>query len=91
MAKPDKYVVILELENGYIDCIAICDTAAEAYGRAYLELLPDDEELAGDYFITTPQPREGENGVIIHCVNKETGKIENFCTVLFYRGEVNDG
>ena len=82
---PDKYVVILELDGGYMDCIAICDTSAEAYGKAYLAL--SDCESPDDYYITLPEYREGENGMIISRKSRKTGKEDLFVTVLFYREE----
>ena len=84
-----KYVVILELEGGYMDCVAICNTAEEAYGEAYLALCVDEEE-SENYYITLPEYREGENGMIIKKINKKTEKVDEYVTVLFYRGEGKD-
>ena len=84
-----KYVVILEMDNGYIDCIAVCDKASEAYGEAYLALCDDlDDE---QYCITPPAYREGENGFIMELKEKKTGKVEQWATVLFYKQEKEDG
>lgn len=83
--KPKKYVVIYESDTGYMDCIAICDNADEAYGKAYLQLcdgFSDDE--AREYYLTMPEYREGENGMIIELKEKETDKLDAWCTVLFY-------
>ncbi len=78
---PKKYVVIFESDTGYMDCIAICDSADEAYGKAYLQLsdgMDDDRQ-----YLTSPGYREGENGMIIHLMDKETDKPDSWCTVLF--------
>ena len=81
-----KYVVVFEIpDTGYMDCIAVCDTAAEAYGHAYLELIDGLEEDA--YYISLADKREGENGYVIECVNKETGVVLSIATVLFYKSE----
>lgn len=82
---PKKYVVIYESDTGYMDCIAICDKLAEAYGEAYLALCDGLDE--DSYYITFPERREGENGYIIECRDKKDNKVLNWCTVLFYRGE----
>lgn len=80
--RPGKCVVIYENDTGYMDCIAICDTAAEAYGEAYLAL--SDGLDAGEYYMTVPENREGDNGYIIECREKKTEKIYAWATVLFY-------
>lgn len=80
---PKKYVVIMEIDTGYMDCIAICDKASEAYGEAYLALCDGLEE--DSYYITFPEKREGENGYIIECRDKTDNKVLHWCTVLFYR------
>lgn len=82
MSKPKKYVVIYETDTGYMDCIAICDDAAKAYGEAYLQLCDGIDE--GSFCITAPEYREGENGMIIELRNKATDKLDAWCTVLFY-------
>ena len=90
MSKPQKYVVIYETDTGYMDCIAICDNAEEAYGHALFILSEGLEDDA--YYITLPKYREGENGMIIECKRKEDDKAEHWCTVLFYDyGEEKDG
>ena len=71
-----------------MDCIAVCDTAAEAYGEAYLAL--SDGILDSDsknYSISLPEDREGENGMIISRKNTKTGEEDLFVTILFYRKE----
>lgn len=80
---PKKYVVIYEIDTGYMDCIAICDKAEEAYGHAYLQLGDGLEE--GSYYITLPERREGDNGYIIERRDKADDKLMAWCTVLFYR------
>lgn len=85
---PNKYVVIFECDTGYMDCVAICDKSAEAYGEAYLALSEGLEE--DSYYITLPERREGENGYIMEVIDKNTGKVINWCTVLFYREEKDD-
>lgn len=82
--KPSKYVVILESDSGYMDCIAICDKAEEAYGEAFLALVDGIEEGA---YISLPDDREGENGIIIELRRKEDDKVLHWATVLFYRPE----
>lgn len=86
MNKPEKYVVILELDTGYMDCIAICDKANEAYGEAYLAL--SDGLDVNSYYITLPERREGENGYVMEVVDKETQRITQWVTVLFYKPDV---
>lgn len=80
---PKKYVVIYEADTGYMDCIAICDKSAEAYGEAYLALCDGLDE--DNYYITLADKREGENGYIIECRDKKDNKLLHWCTVLFYR------
>lgn len=80
---PKKYVVIYEIDTGYMECIAICDNAEEAYGHAYLQLGEGLEEST--YYITLPERREGDNGYIIECRDKADDKLMAWCTVLFYR------
>ena len=82
---PKKYVVIYEIDTEYMDCIAICDNAEEAYGHAYLQLGDGLDE--GAYYITLPESREGDNGYIIECRDKADDKLIAWCTVLFYREE----
>ncbi len=83
MSKPSRYVVVLELPTGYMDCVGIYENAEQAYGEAYLSLC---EELNEDsYYITSICDREGENGCCLSRVNKDTGAEEMTATVLFYR------
>lgn len=77
----NKYVVIFENDTTYMDCLAICDKAAEAYGEAYLALCDDAED---DKYITIPERREGDNGFIIQLRNKKDDKVLEWVTVLFY-------
>ena len=80
-----KYVVVLEIDTGYIDCIHICDNVKEAYGAAYLELSADlDSEK---YYITLPERREGDNGFIMEARCKDDDSVYHWATVLFYRDE----
>lgn len=79
---PKKYVVIFESDTGYMDCVAICDKSEEAYGHAYLTLSEGLDE--GSYYLTLPEYREGENGMIVECREKGTDKLMHWCTVLFY-------
>lgn len=78
---PEKYVVIYETDMGYMDCIAICDTAEEAYGEAYLALCDDLDEQA--HYITLAENREGDNGMIMEVRAKADDKIWAWCTILF--------
>ena len=82
---PDKYVVIYESDTGYMDCVAICDKASEAYGEAYLSLIDGLDE--NHYYVSLADKREGENGYIIKVVDKDTGKVWAWATILFYRNE----
>ncbi len=75
-----QFVVILELDTGYMDCVAVCNTAEEAYGEAYLALADGLEP--DDYYITLPEHREGDNGFVIETVEKKTGKVYQTVTVL---------
>lgn len=77
-----KYVVILEIpDTGYIDCIAICNNAEEAYGEAYLNLVDD---IGDNFYITPPRDAEGNNGFIIDCIERSTGNTYESATVLFF-------
>lgn len=78
-----KYCVIAELDNGYMDCVAICESEAEAYGKAYLCLVDGLDE--DKYRISLPNAREGDNGVIIECADTETGKAVQWVTILRYK------
>lgn len=82
---PNKYVVIYENDTGYMDCVAICDKASEAYGEAYLSLIDGLDE--NHYYVSIADKREGENGYIIEMVDKDTGKVWAWATILFYRNE----
>lgn len=88
MSKPSKYVVILELDSGYMECVAICDKPNEAYGEAYLALIDEMDE--DSYYVTLAEPREGDNGYILELVDKATHKVKQWVTVLFYRSETDD-
>ena len=79
-----KYVVILESDTGYMDCIAICDNADEAYGAAYLAL-SDGVEDDDKYYLTLPDYREGNNGFVMEIREKEDDKVLYWATVLFYK------
>ena len=80
-----QFVVILELDTGYMDCVAVCNTAEEAYGEAYLALADNLEP--DDYYITLPERREGDNGFVIETVEKKTGKVFQTVTVLIHEKE----
>lgn len=84
-----QFVVILELDTGYMDCIAVCDNAEQAYGEAYLALV--DELEPKDYYISLPEPREGDNGFVIETIEKKTGKVYQTVTVLIHKKEQEDG
>lgn len=86
MNKPEKYVVILELDNGYMDCIAICDKASEAYGEAYLALSEGLDEA--EYYVSFAERREGDNGIVMEAIDKDTGRVIQWATILFYRNEM---
>lgn len=91
--KTRKYVVIQELpEGGYMDCVAICDTAVEAYGHAYSCLCGGVAdgfryEALRDKRITMADYREGENGMVMCREDLKTGETEEIMTVLFYEDE----
>lgn len=82
---PEKYVVIFEIDTGYMECVAVCDNASEAYGEAVLSLCDGLEP--DEYYITPPMKREGENGYIMQLIDKESKKVMHWVTVLFYRNE----
>lgn len=82
MTKPIKYIVIYELDTGYMDCVGIFDNTNEAYGKAYLALCEYLQE--DNFYVTEPGYREGENGMIIHAYERETNKLLAWVTVLFY-------
>ena len=82
-------------EGGYMDCVAICDTAVEAYGHAYSYLCGGVAdgfryEAIRDKRITTADYREGENGMVMCREDIKTGEIEEIMTVLFYEEETQD-
>ena len=78
-----KYCVIFELDNGYMDCVAICESEAEAYGRAYLYLADGLDE--DKYRISLPIAKEGDNGVVIECMDAEAEKAVQWVTILGYK------
>lgn len=86
--QPNKYVVVAEVPStGYINCVAICDAPARAYGEAYLALCDGIGDDADDeYYITPPVYREGEGGMLIELKQKDTGETLQCVTVLFYYG-----
>lgn len=71
MAK-SNYVVILTSDTGYIQCVGVCETYAEAIGRAYASVSDgyDDSSL---FHVTIPIKTEGEQGWGIHLINTEIG------------------
>ncbi len=76
-----KYVVILEVpDTGYMDCVGICGTKEEAYGVAYLAL---SDGLNGAY-ITLPERREGDNGIVMEAKESKDGNIIFCATILNY-------
>lgn len=83
-----KYVVIVEGNDGYMDCVGIEDSKAAAYGRAYLWLSMDAP--SDKLFVTTPETREGERGVVISLIGKETGHSMFSATILTYNEEEGD-
>ena len=83
-----KYVVIVESDTGYMQCVKVCDNNAEAHGEAYLQL--GDIECGDSCYITLPEPREGENGYIIELRRKENDEVVYYATVLFYHDEKED-
>ena len=83
---PDKYVVLLELETGYIECVSICDNPREAYGTAYLAATNDIDD-SDNYYVTPPSKREGENGYMFEVRRKSDDDLYSIATVLFYRKE----
>lgn len=82
MSEPSKYVVICEIDSGYMDCVAICDNADEAYGKAYLELIDGLDE--DNCYVTLPKEIEGENGYFMEVVDGTTKEVLNRVTILFY-------
>lgn len=86
--KTIKYVVIIEIpDSGYIDCIAICDTIEEAFGRAYLELC--DEREQEKYYVTILEQAEGENGFHMECRCKDDDSVYHSASVLMCSQEEN--
>lgn len=85
-----KYVVIEELNGGYMDCVAVCDSDAEAYGKAYLALTKGLDPDA--YYVTLPHPREGGNGYVIEVKNRKDKAVLNWATILYYdpNEEINE-
>lgn len=79
-----KYVVILESDTGYMDCVAICDKTEEAYGYAYLSLVCAIEEKC---YVTLPDNREGDNGLVIELRRREDDKVLWWATILIYEPE----
>lgn len=86
--KTIKYVVVIEIpDSGYIDCIAICDTIEEAFGRAYLELCDECDQKK--YYVTILEQMEGENGFCMECRCKDDDSVYHSASVLMYRQEEN--
>ena len=83
--KNEKYIVVLENDYGYMDCVAICDNEIEAYGKAFLALTDGLDEK--EYYVTPPYPREGENGYVIAAKSHTDNSVVFFVTVLEYREE----
>lgn len=80
-----KYIVVMEIEDtGFMNCIGVFDNYREAYGEAYLALCDSYEIGDTEHYISLAADREGECGMIIELINKRTGKVEEFATVLFY-------
>lgn len=80
-----KYVVVMEIEDsGFMNCIGVFDNYREAYGEAYLALCDSYEIGDTEHYISLAADREGECGMIVELVDKKTGKVEEFATVLFY-------
>ena len=92
MRKPSKYCVVIELPStGYMDCVAICDNAYEAYGRAMIAMCDGlDRDESDIRRLTLPDYREGENGMVMSLENTATGETEQIATVLFYREDTED-
>ena len=91
-----KCVVIHEInETGFIDCVGIYDDEMAAYGKAYTVLSDTAFDYTHSYnnqfYITPLELCEGESGYIMRLVNKETGKVEEWVTVLFYEPEDKKG
>lgn len=83
--KSEKCVVIVELpDTGYIECIAICDGLAEAFGKAYSNLTDGISDEG--YHISIPQDCEGRNGYIMELTGTD-GKIDQRAIILFYPSE----
>ena len=76
-----KYVIIFELDNGYMDCVAVCDSMTEAYGYAFCALI---EGFDSDVYVALPDNKEGDNGVVIELKDKNTDKVLQWVTILFY-------
>ena len=80
-----RYVVILELDNGYMDCVHVCYRKNEAYGAAYLALT--DGIDADSYYVSLAENKEGDNGVIIELKDKNDDKVIQWVTILTYKPE----
>ena len=78
-------MVILELDNGYMDCVHVCYRKNEAYGAGYLALT--DGIDADSYYVSLAENREGNNGVIIELKDKDDGKVIQWVTILTYKPE----
>ena len=78
-----KYVVIQEIpDTGFMNCVAICNSEAEAYGKALFAL--SDGKDPNEYYISLPEYREGECGYIIELFSKKSKTIDETVTILFY-------
>lgn len=75
-----KYVVVFELDGGYMDCVAVCDSMTEAYGYAFCALV---DGFDSDVYVTLPNNREGDNGIVIELKDKTTDEVLQWVTMLF--------
>lgn len=75
-----KYVVVFELDGGYMDCVAVCDNITEAYGYAFCALV---EGVDSGAYVALPDSREGNNGVLMELKDKTTDEVLQWVTILF--------
>lgn len=81
-----KYVVIQESpDTGFIQCVAVCDNAAQAYGEAMFALVDGIEP--DEFYLTVPERREGDCGYFMELRRKGEETAFEIATVLFYEEE----
>lgn len=69
-----RYAVVITSDDGYTQCIGICEDIEEAFGKAFLDLTDgyDDGAL---FSVTVPERAEGDCGWVINLVDRERSTV----------------